>query len=335
MLPLTLSALSLTKQRRAYHSPRSIMIVLLLLAVLSTVACIMNACVYHFPGNHYFPPNTLFIIIALALMYLGCFLLFGRQGRLTQMIQEVMFFFLVTAALVAATNAVQYTPFDPIDPVIIAAESGLPLPMDHLMAWGHTHPRIHQYLEAVYLSLTYQMTYFPLVIIALRRTAVIRDYYFLLLVTALMGFTFYYFFPTTAPASMLSNPYFSELQKATGLKFYQIHHYIQPTTLEGGMVAFPSFHVIWAWLCVYLLRDWPVAFFFMLVINLTLVASCVILGWHYPLDVLGSVLVILAGHALSAYGKRHQCRLTPRLNDNLPQPSALRPFDVPAADIEG
>ena len=78
--------------------------------------------------------------------------------------------------------------------------------------------------------------------------------YFLFITTALIGFTFYYFFPTTAPASIVNSPFFSE-----GL---------------------------------------AVGFLILLPINGLLMASCLLLGWHYAIDILGAFLVIFLSHAL-------------------------------------
>ena len=156
-------------------------------------------------------------------------------------------------------------------------------------------------LEFTYNTLPYQMSYIPMLIIASGRTKYIREYYFLFLISAIIGFSFYYFFPSTAPASIIKSNYFSTAQYATSLKFMQIHQHIQPTTIDGGMIALPSFHTIWAWFCLYLLRGWPVVFFIMLPVNLLLVASCVLLGWHYPMDILGGIVVILLSHGLYFY----------------------------------
>lgn len=258
----------------------------------------INASIYHYPGNNYFPPNTPLITFSLILIYMGTCLQFGKTSKLASTIREIITFFLVTSVLVIATNAVQYTPFPPIDTHILALQTHLPLTVEDLLSWSSAHPSIKRGLETIYLSLTYQMTYLPLFVICMGRIARVREYYFLLLITALIGYSFYYFFPTTAPASIIDSIHFNELQRATGLKFSQIHQHITPTTLEGGMIAFPSFHVIWAYLCVYLVRDWRYVFRVLLMINLILVAACVVLGWHYVLDVAGSIVVILLGHGV-------------------------------------
>ena len=158
----------------------------------------------------------------------------------------------------------------------------------------------------IYQSIIYQLICLPLIMILFKRFQLVREYYFLLVSTLLIGFVFYYFFPTTAPASTIDSPYFLMMQKATGLKFQQIHHNIPPTTLDGGLIALPSFHVVWAYLSIYLLRGWPIFCWLLFPINGLLALSCVLLGWHYPIDLIGSAVVIILAHALL-----HFCSIKP------------------------
>ncbi|HAT8115747.1 TPA: PAP2 family protein, partial [Legionella pneumophila] len=147
-------------------------------------------------------------------------------------------------------------------------------------------------LAVIYDTLPYQMSIIPLCVIVSGRFYILKDYYFLLLCTTLMGFSYYYFFPTTAPASELQSSLFAPEQIATGLKFHQIHNHIQPTTIEGGLIALPSFHTIWAILCVYLIKDWFIPCLLLSIINVLLILSCVLLGWHYPIDILAAIILV-------------------------------------------
>ncbi len=271
---------------------------IIVLALLTSLAFVVNDCFFQYPGNIYIPSGALLAGLNLLFMYAGLVLLSGRDGKIAQIFKELIYFFLIMALLGLATTAVQYTPFPVVDRHILALESFFRVDTRALIAWAHAKPGLVTVLDCIYASLDYQMCYIPLVIIAARRTDLIREYYFLLIITALTGFTFYYFFPTTAPASVFGGEYFSEAQWATSLKFFQIHHHIQPQTMEGGLIAMPSFHVIWAWLCLYLLRTWPMAVRIFLPVNLLLTASCVLLGWHYVLDIVGSVVVICIAHGL-------------------------------------
>lgn len=270
----------------------------ILLTLLSITAITVNYFGNHYPGNNYFPPNVFSLAIVLLLTYGGFIIQFGQTSQLAAGVKEIIYFFIVMSILALATNAAQLTPFQPIDKQISTVELSLSINIQTIVDWTNTKPVFKSLLEFIYDTLPYQMCYFPLFVIIAKRTQYAREYYFLFLISALIGFSFYYFFPSSAPASILNSNYFSTSQLATGLKFMQIHHHIQPTTLEGGMIAFPSFHVIWAWLCLYLIRGWPILFMFMLPVNLLLIASCVLLGWHFPTDLVGGVAIIIISHSL-------------------------------------
>ena len=277
---------------------------IIVLFFLSVIAIAVNFFGYQYLGNNYFPPHTFYLFLTLVLMYCGLLLQFGRASQLAAIMKEVACFFLVMCLIALASNAAQYTPFPTIDPQILAFERSLGINIESVLAWTQAKPVLKKILAFIYDTLPYQMAYIPLLVIATKRWQIISEYYFLLLFSTLLGFTFYYFYPTTAPASIIHSPYFNPSQQATGLKFMQIHQHQQPTTLDGGLIALPSFHVIWAWFCLYLLKSWRIAFIAMLPINLLLMASCVLLGWHYPLDILGGIAVICMAHgAYFIFGK--------------------------------
>ncbi|HAU1854151.1 TPA: phosphatase PAP2 family protein, partial [Legionella pneumophila] len=220
---------------------------------LSSIALIINYTIYQFPGNNYFPPNTPVMACIILLNYIGMILVFGKNNRVTCSGLELINFFVVMSIIALATNAVQLTPFSPIDKQIIKLEAQWGINMVSILEWTNKYQYFKYLLAIIYDTLPYQMSILPLCVIVSGRFYILKDYYFLLLSTTLLGFTFYYFFPTTAPASEIQNSLFAPEQIATGLKFHQIHHYIQPTTIEGGLIALPSFHAIWAILCVYLI----------------------------------------------------------------------------------
>ena len=265
-----------------------------LIFLLSLLALLVNSLNSKYPGNNYFPPNTIQIGLYLVLFYAGLNLQFEKNRNLTKIGLELIYFFLIMCLIVLATNAVQLSPFPPIDKYIVSLENYLNFDMNSVLAWTHLHPTAHLILAFSYDSLTTQMCIIPLLIIAMRRFDLIHEYYFLLLLSALFGFGFYYFYPTTAPASIISSPYFTAYQVATGLKFNEIHNHIMPSTIEGGLIALPSFHCVWALFCIYLLKDFKILCLILSLINLLLIASCVMLGWHYPID-------IIAGFALAGF----------------------------------
>lgn len=274
------------------------LIIAIVIGILSTVAFGTNHLIYKFPGNNYFPQEMPMMGIILTLTLIGAYLLFGIKSPYFKVARELVYFFLVVSVIANATNAIQLTPFDPIDRKLITTDHFLFINLQELMAWTANKPWFRTMLALGYDSLPFQMTYLPILIIFARKFSYIREYYTMLLLTALFGFSFYYFFPTMGPASFTSSPYFMAEQYATGVKFAELHHYIPPSTLDGGMIAMPSFHVIWAWLCLALIRCWPIVFILLIPVNLLLIVSCVLLGWHYFIDLIGSVIVLLLAYGI-------------------------------------
>ncbi|MCL9685588.1 phosphatase PAP2 family protein [Legionella maioricensis] len=274
-----------------------------LILFLSIIALLVNYFIYQFPGNNFFPDDMTLLTIIIIITNMGLILLFGKNSRASNSGLEFFYFFIIMSVVAFATNAVQLTPFPTIDKKIISLEELLGINVSSIMIWTKEHSNLKTLLGIIYDSLPYQMSILPLIVIATGRFYLLKEYYFLLLITTLLGFSFYYFFPTSAPASIINSPYFSSAQMATGLKFYQIHHYIIPTTNEGGLIALPSFHTIWALLCVYLLKEWPIPCVLLLIINLLLMASCVLLGWHYVIDIIGAIILVATSYYLLTFYK--------------------------------
>lgn len=266
-----------------------------LILLLSAVVFLINHFFYKYSGNNYFPQGVPGVALMLIFLNLGLIFCFEKGSKYRQIGEELIHFFCVMSVIAIATNAIQLTPFPTIDHLIVKLEEYFNIHIPLILEWTNNHPKFKYILAISYDSLTNQMTFLPLLIIFSCRFHLIREYYFYLLITTLIGFSFYYFFPTTAPASVINSSLFSSEQIDTGLKFNQIHHFINPTTLEGGLIALPSFHTIWAILCVNLIKEWPIPCFLLLLNNFLLIASCILLGWHYCSDIfLGLIILLMA-----------------------------------------
>ena len=277
-----------------------------IILLLSLSAVLINYYIYKYPGNNYFPAQSGAIIILLVIFYLGLVIYFGKNHKKSRMGLELLRFFAVMSVIALATNAAQLTPFPIIDKYILALETILHIDFNLILQWTYSHSFIAAMLKVSYASLAYQMCIIPLLLIGLSQYSLLNNYYFLLFFTTIIGFSFYYFFPTIAPASMIKNSLFTQEQFATGIKFQQIHHHIAPSTIEGGLIALPSFHCIWAIFCTYLLQKWRVLFFFSFILNSLLIVSCVLLGWHYPIDLIaGALLAFFAIYLLKFLPERY------------------------------
>ena len=271
--------------------------------LLSIIALLINHFIFQYPGNNFFPENMPLLTSIILITNLGLVLLFGKNSRASQSGIEFIYFFCVMSVIALASNAVQLTPFPTIDKKILALDEYFNINIPAILAWTHNQPNFKEVLGFIYDTLPYQMSIIPLFVIVMGRFHLLREYFFLLLFTALIGFSFYYFFPTTAPASIIKSPFFSPYQIATGLKFNEIHHHIIPTTAEGGLIALPSFHTIWAILSVYLLKEWTIPCILLGIMNTLLIASCVLLGWHYFVDVLAALILVGISYCVLKFHK--------------------------------
>lgn len=196
------------------------------------------------------------------------------------------FIVLVTASL---TDMVQLTPFHPIDFTLVKIDQALGFSQTAWLNWTYAHPFIGNLVNTCYGLMSIQLIVVPLVLALMMQKRAIRVLFISLLISFVIGTTIYYFLPTMAPASMFYDPHFALQQHDTFIKFYEIHHYLTVTTSEGGLIAFPSFHVVWAVLLAYAFRHKKYLFGPMIVFNAIIILSTIMLGWHYLTDVISGV----------------------------------------------
>jgi hypothetical protein len=275
-------------------------------AALFILGCLsalyVNLTYYHFPGNEYIPQlSILSTCIIFFLVAIGLKLQFDYENYFSRAFKELSMGLLIFTVIIGGAGIIQFTPYAPIDSLLVQSDQLLHVNVNSLVTWLHAWPTLKSILEVVYEGLCLELIAIPLLLILLRRYALLYQYYTLMFVSAIIGYGLYYFFPTIAPASIFGGEFFTADQHATGVKFYELHHYLQPSTQEGGLISFPSFHVIWAWFLVYLVRCWRSLFIVLSCWNSVLVLSCVLLGWHYAVDVLGSIGVILLTHWIDRF----------------------------------
>lgn len=266
--------------------------------ILECCAFIVNDRYFAYQGVFYNPARLLTFCSTISLIILGVRYTLNMPTEVFTYIRCLAWLYSVFLIITLATNAAQLTPFPPIDASIVAFESYFGINLLDIVIWANAHPLLGSVLRFAYATLNYQIAILPIIAIFLGLREELHAYFVLMLLTMLLGFSFYYFFPTTAPASVFAQEHFRDAQIATGLKFWQIHQHIAPETSNGGLIALPSFHVIWAWLGTYMLRKQRFIMFFLVPLNILLVISCVLLGWHYITDLVGSVLVLVVAHAI-------------------------------------
>lgn len=269
------------------------------IAILSTIVFWFNHTYWHYPPVNYFANGIVGIFFFLLFSSLGAYFLVGLSARVTQAFFYMLIYHLIICLSMYATTAVQLTPFKPIDSLLLPIDQFFHYDMVKTLAFLSEYAWIRKILSNVYNFALFELLIVPIFLMVRGEFYCVKQYFCLLLLSTLMGFSFYFFWPTTAPASVLKSLYFLPEQHNTGFKFYQIHHHIKATLESGGLIAMPSFHMIWSMLCQYSIRRIQWLWYGLLPMNILVILASIFLGWHYFSDFLGSLLVIFTAYTCS------------------------------------
>lgn len=258
---------------------------------ISSAILWMNHYSWHYSLINYFLADAFSVIFFGLFITLGCFYTLGPQSRITQTLIYVISYFFIVALVMYATTAIQLTPFEPIDEYLLRADLALFYNGATAMHTLYQHPFLVKCLYKAYNFINYEILILPILLILLRQFLAVKRYFFFVLTTLFIGFFIYFFWPTMAPASILHSPHFLAAQYNTGLKFYEIHHHLVPHSSLGGLISMPSFHVIWVILCQQ--SAWCIRWLWILLLpfNILVAAGALLLGWHYLVDLIASVLI--------------------------------------------
>lgn len=251
----------------------------------------INKLFFHFTGIFYDPSLWLKLTpIVAVLMIIGMYArtLSPRMGYFTR---SYCLYFLIVVALGILTTGIQYTPFPLIDQHLVNIDKVLGFHSIALLNWTYAHPHIKHFFQYAYASIGFQLFIIPLLIAFWGDKKGFEVFLITLIFSYLVGTTIYYFLPSAGLTSVFHSPHLSVSQHDTYLKFYEIHHRLPIKTEDGGMIAFPSFHVIWAILLTYACRHKKLIFYPLILMNLFVILSTLFLGWHYLTDVLGAFIV--------------------------------------------
>jgi len=260
--------------------------------VMLAVALVLigvNAVFFRYTGIFYFP-RLFWPLVPPLLLVLAYGLRIRRSRPDLSFVLVTMSFYLATMITQAVlATGIQYAPFPPIDAALARWDAALGFNVAAVLPWTYAHPPLERLLWRCYDSVDAQLALVPLLACILQDRRRMRTYMYAVIYSFLLGGLFYYFFPSSGPAGVFQSPYFAPAERMTHIKFYHVHHFEAVTTMAGGLIAFPSFHVAWGVLLPYLGRSRRWAFYPLLALNALMVAATVLLGWHFLVDVAGGL----------------------------------------------
>jgi PAP2 superfamily len=237
----------------------------------------------------------------------------GQQGvAVTDVLLAMFLLLLLTNIASPAQYAAVALKRPLVDHWLAAADAALGIHVPSLTSWTRAHPSVGFLLKICYFSLLPQFVLAPIAVgLVLRDRQRLWEYvfhfHFCLIVTlaflavfpAACAFTYYGFESTLSQARFIHH--FQALRDGsfTMIRFDDL----------DGLISMPSFHAAGAMMVTWMFRGYrrwlvPVA-----LLNVGLLASTVLTGAHYFIDVLATAGVFLASvAAFRLYGSR----LTPK-----------------------
>ncbi len=281
-----------------------------LAAALATAAVLfaVNAFFFHYTGISYFPRMCWWLaFVAMDLAIFGHWMR-ERNPKISSVALGLAFYALTAAVMGVLTTGIQYTPFPRIDHLLARVDARAGWDTVAVLHWVALRPGLRSFLNWCYNSTELQLLIAPFIPALAGDRRRLRVLLYATVYSSIAGSLFYYFFPSSGPAGVFQSADFYEVQRLTHLKYEQVHNFTPVTTLLGGLIAFPSFHVAWSVLATYAASAKRPVFLAACALNAIVIASTVLLGWHYLVDVPAGLA--LAGLCLYA-GTKTDRRLAP------------------------
>ena len=261
-----------------------------------------NQLTHDYYGTIYFTTSWQLVIVPLVL--LSSAVLYFHDILPPRVSLTLLTFSLYALSLCAGlilTQGIETTPFATIDSYLAHADQLLGFNQTALLPLVYKHHWLMKLFMWGYDSIIPELIVLPLLLSLLLQDRATKVFLIALLVSYPIGTLLFYFFPTTAPASVMHSSYFTFQEHDTYIKFYEMHHHLNVTTDEGGLVAFPSFHVIWGVLLIYLAHSKKWLFYAILLWNIVMIGSTLALGWHYLIDVMSGITIAAIAIMIGEY----------------------------------
>lgn len=276
----------------------------LLLLIIATGGCLcwaLNGLFFHYSGRSFLPWTWVAASpIILGLMILAR-LVKTSSPRVSRYTNTYGTYYFVSIALGIMCNGIQYTPFPLFDHALLHFDQLLHFHQPALISWTSAHPHVYISAAFCYDALIFELLLLPPLFSLGRNESAVYGFFVAALLTYIVGMLIYYFLPSNGPVDVLTSVHFNSSQNQIYLRFFEVHHFLS-VHRNVGLIAFPSFHVVWAVLLTYMVRRNKWLLYPALLVNTGAVLATLLLGWHFLADVLAgfvlATLAILASHRL-------------------------------------
>lgn len=304
----TLQQKLVTNNRSASLDPIERIILSISLAGFVLFCLILWLNPIHYAYRHLLADIHLFVWVAYLNVMLLCSICMRKSiAPIAGEFLVTLFLTLIALSIgLALEGPLLLTPFAPIDHMLAIWDAHLGIHTTHIMAWIHQpnhnwHHMLVPLLQTAYASLTPIMILTPLFLhYTQHNTQRSRLYLLATMLGGLIASFIYFFWPTTAPITVLPSPYYNIDANQLLHRFILIHHNLPFTHTSGaGLIAFPSCHVLWT--CILIFTYWhrPILRWMMLMLGCLIIWATMALGYHYGVDVIAGMLIAVLSHGIA------------------------------------
>jgi hypothetical protein len=259
------------------------------------IACIILAFdifIYqrYYPKQHDFNTAGLIITHGFVLLLIVLVVIYDRSKGIYLVYHNIAMAFLLSAPMVIFCLVAPATPYAPIDALLKQLDNYVGYHAPTIFLFTQAHPLFKLILETFYSLLFFELYFFVFMLSCLGDRIAVRKFLFSMALCYVAAAFFYFFFPSLAPAYLYPHTAFTASQKQVVTQFFMLKHHQHLYFHNLAIIAFPSFHAIWALLILYYAKHRKILFSVLLPCNVILLFSTLTTGWHYLADIFGAFL---------------------------------------------
>ncbi len=253
---------------------------LILSLFIGAASLIYNHFTHHYPFT--IVPHHVISIFFISFIFLGIFI-FSRKIK-NQMPVASLFlktlsrFYFIILILIVAGLAIQVTPFAAQNKILLQIDQVMHFHVLSLMQWTYSARWLAEFSWTIYLLLFPIVFITPLILALFNEEKQIDIYFSAFILSLLIGYVIYYFFPTSSPAAVLKSSEFAFCQVQVVAQFQAMHHYHHVFHPCSGLIA-------------YAFKNIKKIFYPVLIFSALVIFSTLATGWHFLIDVIGGIIL--------------------------------------------
>lgn len=211
--------------------------------------------------------------------------------NIVSFLQSILFLFSYIPLMLILSYLVTISDQPLVDPFLAFFDRYVGFDAPVFAKWVQSHTVVFIILAAFYNTFIIQFPFIIVYFSFVGETIHLERFFMQFMIAAPLTALIAGLFP--AIGQWRFNPPIPELLSAFH-HVIELRHNILDITTTDGIITFPSFHTIMALLYIYIFRNQRKIIFIPIVItNLLLIFSCVPIGGHYLIDIVGGIIVFV------------------------------------------